>query len=84
MVTYLIRQNWMLRLKGQRCCWSDPFCLELEDCSELQQTDCTSRFVEENLRFDDVETEKSPKECSLPKVKINPNAHLTVGTCKSE
>ena len=81
MLTYLIWQNWMLRLKEKRCCWSGPFCLELEDCSELQQVDCTNRFVEENLRFDDVETEKSPKECrkrssnqshSLPKVKKKP------------
>ena len=46
------------RLKGERWCCSGPFCLELEDCSELQQIDCTIRFMEGNLRFDDVETEK--------------------------
>ena len=66
------------RLKGERCCWSSTFCLEFEDCSELQQIDCTNKFVEENLRFENVETEKSPKECRkcssnqshcLPKVK---------------
>ena len=54
--------KWLNRLKGERCCGSGPSCLELEDRSELRKIDRTNRFVEENSSFDDIETEKSPKE----------------------
>ena len=51
------------RWKGKRWYWSGPFCLELKDRSELRQIERPNRFVEENVSFDDMETEKSPKEC---------------------
>ena len=54
--------KWLNRLKGERCRGSGPSCLELEDRSELRKIDRTNRFVEENSIFDDIETEKSPKE----------------------
>ena len=74
------------RWKGERWCWSGPFCLELKDGSELQEIDSANRIVDEKLRFDDVETEKSPKECRkrsnnqshcLPKVKnVRQSSHF--------
>ena len=55
-------RKWLNRLKGEPCHGSCPSCLELEDRSELRQIDRVNRFVEKNSRFDDMETEKEPKE----------------------